>query len=269
MTSFHHPYAYVTIMRGQGHQPLFNCMRGQDTYLGMEAMSFSDTGLVSGRNGDEERLLVLLNGHCEIEADGLPKTTLERKDPFIDKPGAVYVGAQAGWRVSADAGTTLLVPTAKSNRTRKAEAILPPAVTRKKVGRDNWQREVNNILADTSAISDRLIVGESIHPPGNWSGVPPHRHDRRGGNPLEEIYFILVKPEQSYGVIVLYDEDGAEAVLLRNNSALSFSSGFHPMVAAPGTSLYYLWAMAGARKEFAIQVDDRFAFDPQPATAIS
>ena len=55
----------------------------------------------------------------------------------------------------------------------------------------------------------RLMVGETFNPAGNWSSFPPHKHDGRNGEPkLEEVYYFRIDPAQGFGHQVLYTNDG-------------------------------------------------------------
>jgi 5-deoxy-glucuronate isomerase len=116
------------------------------------------------------------------------------------------------------------------------------------VGHGNWSRTVRTIIGPEHA-AVRLLLGETINPPGNWSSYPPHRHDRqdppREVN-LEEVYLFKVDPPGGFGVQIRYDLGGAEeAFLVHDDDIAVIRAGFHPVVAASGYSLYYLWVMAG------------------------
>ena len=41
-------------------------------------------------------------------------------------------------------------------------------------------------------------------------------------------------------------DDDERAVVVRDGRIERITSGWHPVVAAPGSDLYYLWALAGA-----------------------
>ena len=63
---------------------------------------------------------------------------------------------------------------------------------------------------------------------------------------LEEVYLFKLNPAGGFGVQVSYDDNGKdEAALVRTDDVAVISSGYHPVVAAPGYALYYLWIMAG------------------------
>ena len=114
--------------------------------------------------------------------------------------------------------------------------------------------------------AQRLLLGETINPPGNWSSYPPHRHDR--DNPpeevdLEEVYLFKTNPAGGFGVQIRYELDGdraEEAFLVRDDDIAVIRTGFHPVVAASGYELYYLWVMAGAGRVMVPYLDPAHAW---------
>ena len=108
-------------------------------------------------------------------------------------------------------------------------------------------------IVDDRCDAEYLLVGETLNPPGNWSSSPPHKHEYNNlpeESDHEEIYFFKVDPEQGFGIQRLYTDDREldEACVVENNDAVIISKGYHPVVAAPGYSLYYLWVLAGKGK---------------------
>ena len=104
------------------------------------------------------------------------------------------------------------------------------------------------------------MLGETINPPGNWSSYPPHKHDRHAPPEevaLEEVYYYRFKPEGGFGVQLIYDDHDERAQVVRDGDVVAIPSGYHPVVAAPGYSLYYLWVMAGEGRELAPFFDPR------------
>lgn len=98
-----------------------------------------------------------------------------------------------------------------------------------------------------------LIVGETLNPPGGWSSWPPHRHDH------EELYLYRFDPPHGFGVHVAYDERGDRPVIVRDGSIERITTGWHPVVAAPGFTMYYLWALAGDTDTVDTRADPRYA----------
>ena len=75
----------------------------------------------------------------------------------------------------------------------------------------NFQREVHNVVIEQfEGRVDRIVVGETVVTPGDWSGYPSHKHDKY--NPpleteMEEIYHYRIQPVDGFGVQVVYNDD--------------------------------------------------------------
>ena len=120
-------------------------------------------------------------------------------------------------------------------------------------GRGNFERRVRDILP-ASRPAGRLLAGETLNPPGNWSSSPPHKHDCEVPGKeaqLEEIYLYRIDPRGGFGLQLSYTTDPpAERVfMVRDLDVASIPAGYHPVVAGPGYSLYYLWGLAGRGRE--------------------
>jgi len=154
-------------------------------------------------------------------------------------------------------------------RGRAADPVVLPAsaVAVQTVGRETWRRHVRRIFGP-DGVTARLLVGETINPPGHWSGWPPHKHDDpgHGESLLEEIYYFRLSPPNGYLVQLFYDRKGWQAEqLILEEGAVAISRGYHPTVAAPGTTGYYLWALAGPEKTYKVSIDP--VFDSMRAAA--
>lgn len=64
---------------------------------------------------------------------------------------------------------------------------------------------------------------------------------------MEEIYHFKVNPEQGFGIQVMYNDDMSlkESYMVRDGDSVAIKEGYHPVAAAPGYEIYYLWVMAG------------------------
>ena len=112
-------------------------------------------------------------------------------------------------------------------------------------------------------------IVKTISPPGNWSSFPPHKHGVE--NPpeetkLEEVYFFKIQPEEGFGMQRLYtdpdldDEGFDEALVLKNNTVTIMPRGYHPVCAAPGYSVYYLWILAGKNRKLIPKEDPQHSW---------
>ncbi len=216
-----------------------------------------------------ERVLVMLSGQVRVVSDdGELGVAGGRSDVFDGPADAVYLPPSAGASLigvaGGAAGCRIAVAAADPGALQPGEARIIPARAQAEgvAGRDLWQRLVRTILGPGDRAS-RLIVGETIHPiTGTWSSFPPHRHDRDADDEvrLEEVYYYRVQPSEGFGVQVRYDTDtGAqEARMVRDGDAAAITAGFHPVTAAPGYRLYYLWVMAGEGRAVRPFIDPRY-----------
>ncbi len=209
-------------------------------------------GLEVGAEG--ESAAVVLTGRVGATVDGAPLGAAGGRSSVFEAPGdTVYAPPGAATTLTANGDAPCQVAIAETVAEPTPDA--PPArVIRRsdqriaEVGRGNWSRTVRTILGPEHA-AVRLLLGETINPPGNWSSYPPHRHDRHDPPrevDLEEVYLFKVDPPGGFGVQIRYDLGGAEeAFLVRDDDVAVIRAGFHPVVAASGYALYYLWVMAG------------------------
>jgi 5-deoxy-glucuronate isomerase len=216
-----------------------------------------------------EAAVVVLTGRVDAAADGVSLGTAGGRASVFEGPGdTVYAPPGSGLRLQALDGGPVQLAIASAAAEPDADApparVITPADQRiADVGAGNWSRTVRTILGpDDAAV--RLLLGETINPPGNWSSYPPHRHDRHDPPreaDLEEVYLFKVDPPGGFGVQIRYDIDGEEETfLVRDEDIAAIRTGFHPVVAASGYSLYYLWVMAGEGREMMPYLDPAHAW---------
>lgn len=237
---------------------------GRMKFLSLDLLLLQKGGEYTGSSGDGELGLVVLSGRCAINVAGTQYRHIGgRKSVFTGRASAVYVAPRSNYTVKSEWPLELAICRAKANRRARPALVRPGDVRVKTVGRGNWTRKVHDILYD-NVPSQRLILGETFNPPGNWSSSPPHKHDVH--NPphealMEEIYLFKVNPEQGFGIQRLYDNKGTDlAYTLKNNDAIMIHTGYHPVVAAPGYRLYYLWLLAGRGRTLIPRDDPQHAW---------
>ena len=224
------------------------------------ALSDLDAGQSFESTGDLETVVVLLGGVVDVEANGESLGSAGGRSSVFEGPGhAVYAPPGTVLRLEATTPAQLAIATAPAGQGAplKARIIGPGDQRLADVGKGNWSRTVRTILGPEHA-AGRLLLGETINPPGNWSSYPPHKHDREAPPEevrLEEVYFFKVEPPEGFGVQVRYDDAGTEAFTVRDGDSAVIRSGYHPLVAAPGYSLYYLWIMAGDGRQMIPYMD--------------
>jgi len=229
------------------------------------ALSDLDAGQSFESTGDLETVVVLLGGVVDVEANGESLGSAGGRSSVFEGPGhAVYAPPGTVLRLKATTPAQIAIATAPAGQGAplKARIIGPGDQRLADVGKGNWSRTVRTILGPEHA-AGRLLLGETINPPGNWSSYPPHKHDREAPPEevrLEEVYFFKVDPPEGFGVQVRYDDAGTEAFTVRDGDSAVIRSGYHPVVAAPGYALYYLWIMAGDGRQMIPSMDPAHAW---------
>jgi len=199
---------------------------------------------------DEETVLVLLNGQVSFDVNVEKYKTGIRKDIFNTNAWALYLPANTEVIVESFAETLIAVALAPSKKEYKPVFITPDNVNVRSVGAWNWRRDVKDIV-DTRIAAERLLVGETVNPPGNWSSWPPHKHDVNdypNESKMEEIYYFRVNPPNGFGIQRIYNNDFDEVHVIKDGDIVPIYKGYHPVAAAPGCQVYYLWILAGEER---------------------
>jgi 5-deoxy-glucuronate isomerase len=204
---------------------------------------------------DRELGIVILGGQCLLQAKGTESTLLSgRSEPLGGWPHAIYVPAGAEVTIRPQGPFEAAIFGAPAATAGEVQVIHPDDINVLKIGEGNWYLEGTFIIYD-NVPSERLIVGETHIPAGNWCSSPPHSHDTDEPGvqtKLEEIYYFRFRPPQGFGFQGLYTLDGDlnEAYIIRDGDVVLVPKGMHPNVAGPGYEMYMLWGMAGPRKQW-------------------
>ncbi len=243
---------------------------GTMRFLDFARLRLASGGRYSGVTGPREYVLDFFSGTASVtvkdvegEEQAFPRVG-GRADVFSGPPVMLYIPPQSSYEVVATGrAIDVGIFSAPSQATAPPTLIEGPAVAAREVGRDNWRRTVYSALGE-NVPAERLLAGETLNPPGNWSSYPPHKHDR--SNPpheavLEEIYFFRVKPSQGYGLIWTYtapdDPEGFSTVfVVEDGDTVLLPKGYHPVVAAPGYELHYTWVLGGEERRYGAWADD-------------
>ena len=209
---------------------------------------------------NKEGVLTVLSGRARLEVAGLPVETLGlRPDVFSGRPEGAYLGSGTSFSVAADTILEAALFRSPVSQIMPSYFVGEKKVSPEKRGGLNFSRSVTDLVGVKSP-AVRLIVGETIGEAGNWSSYPPHKHDRDQlpeESLLEEVYFFRFRPENGFGLMRIYTEDGSadQPILIRHNDLVSIPRGYHPVAAAAGYEIYYLWALAGPKREMRVYED--------------
>ncbi len=213
----------------------------------------------SGSEGSEV-CIVLLGGLANVTAGDKAFISIgSRANVFAGRATAVHIPPGHKFKVEAVGALEAVVARASSDLAGEPVLIGPEKVKVSTRGKDVYERQIHDII-DANFPSKRLLVGETFNPPGKWSSYPPHKHDTM--NPpdetrMEEIYFFRITPPQGFGFQRIYSPERKldDVFVVRDNSLAKLPLGFHPVVGAPGYSLYYLWILAGEPRNYILHDD--------------
>lgn len=224
-------------------------------FINFGILRLSPNRSFSENSGDDEVALIILSGKCDVRADESHYASIgNRTSVFGGKAFGVYIPPDTDYVITSEDQTKIAICKTPGDPSIKANPVLvsPDDVVIRNVGQHNWKRYVHDII-DMRINASKIIVGETFTPPGNWSSYPPHRHDFDNlpeESDQEELYFFKVEPQQGFGIQRIYTDDMSinEAYVIKNNSVVAIPKGYHPVSAAPGYQVYYLWILAGEKR---------------------
>jgi len=224
----------------------------------LKFIQFGIVNLAAGQSYESkldanELVGVVLSGRCAVSGDGFNWPGLGgRVNVFMGRATGFYVPVGRAFKIAADGPVSVALSRAPSDLECDPILVTPDDVKVKRVGRHNWEREVHDIISSAHKCR-RLVVGETFNPPGHWSSAPPHRHENE--NPpveaaMEEVYHFRVFPTRGFGMQRIYTDDRTidEAYPIEDTDTVIIPRGYHPVAAAPGYRLYYLWILAGENR---------------------
>jgi 5-deoxy-glucuronate isomerase len=248
---------------GAGWTPL---VESELRHLNAGALSLGPGDRWTVETGAREYAFVLVRGKASFDVAGGPAGILgPRENPFEHPPYALFATRESTVTFCAEADTLIGVGSAPAVRKLPPTAITPAEVGGGSRGLGNWQRQVRFVCWTDNSQGNMLIAGETVTPSGNWSTIPPHRHqfDAPGEEvPYEEVYFFQFSKPQGFGLAWQFDDEGGmdQAFSLRSNDALYMDAGYHPTACGPGAALYHLTFIAGPHRMSKSRVHDDFRF---------
>lgn len=233
--------------------------------IGFDLIRIESGESISCKSGEYELGLVLLSGVATVKVDKFEAKSIGgRRNVFDGKPATVYIPRDTDYVVEAEGYGTLEIGVCKVKADKKYEpfVVLPEDITTEHRGKLTWQRDVNDIITSKyEGKVDKIVLGETYGCSGQWSSYPSHKHDT-DNMPyevnMEEIYHFKVNPPQGFGIQVMYNDDMSlrESYIIKDGDSIAIKDGYHPVAAAPGYSVYYLWVMAGKSGRALTPCDD-------------
>lgn len=238
---------------GMGYQEVITKEAGLDV-IGFDLIRLESGESIQTESGEYELGLVILSGTCSVRAGDFQAEHLgKRRNVFDGKPTTIYMPRDTAYEITAEGYGILEIGVCKVKADKKYEpfVVCPEDITTEHRGKLNWQRNVNDIITSNyEGKVDKIVLGETYGCAGQWSSYPSHKHDT-DNMPfevnMEEIYHFKVNPGQGFGIQVMYNDDMSlkESYMVRDGDSVAIKEGYHPVAAAPGYEIYYLWVMAG------------------------
>jgi 5-deoxy-glucuronate isomerase len=229
-------------------------------WMSMSARRLNPGETYTAATRGEEAAFVLLSGQCTADWGDGSHAIGKRKNVFDGLPYCVYLPTGNSITFTAKTACEIAECRAPSEAKLKPRLITPEDVFPSLRGGGNASRQIVDIIRPDFP-ADKLVVIEVYTPAGNWSSVPPHKHDVH--NPptevdLDEIYYYRIdRPKEGFALQRLYSPDLTRDVTIRatDGDAVLVRSGFHPVVAGPGYNVYYLNFLAGTSRTLAVTED--------------
>ena len=233
---------------------------------GFGLVKLADGESWSGDSAGNEIVLVVLGGTCAVTAGSTDFGQIgERPDVFSGYPYTVFVPPGTAYSITGTSDVEVAVCESPSDQPGTPALIKPDEVapTFMTIGKENFTRDAIVMIGDDFP-TQHFFIGEAWVPSGNWASYPPHRHDLE--NPpdeidMEEIYFFRFNRPDGFGIQKVYTDDLSTdaAYTVRENDTVAIPEGYHPVVTAPGYTMYYLWIMTGNTRGFISHKDTAHA----------
>jgi 5-deoxy-glucuronate isomerase len=249
----------------EGYVPVIRRGREDIRFLELGMLNLPAGGRYRSKSDGEEICLVVLGGLAHVKVGEIRFDAIGgRANVFAGRATAVYIPTGLKFAVEAVSAVEAALCRAPSDLAGEPRLIGPEKVKVAVRGREGFKREVHDII-EPAFPAKHLLVGETFNTAGEWSSYPPHKHDRAAypeESKMEEVYLFKVDPPQGFGLQRFYSpERGVDtAVVLQHNSVTRIPWGYHPVAAAPGYRLYYLWMLAGEDRNYALADDPAHAW---------
>lgn len=236
-------------LKPQLHQQV--CIEVTPQSAGWEYLGFSTVQLKQGesftfqREG-REAAMVPFSGKVKVTTSQ-QEWMVQRDSVFTQKPHVLYLSPGDKLEVKALEACEFAIGSAPAEGRYPTRLFSPEEQKVEVRGSLPALREVHHTLA-WPLPAERLILFEVYVPGGNWSGWPPHCHDRYMGSPyLEEVYYYKLNPTDGVAFHRNYrlDTEYDEILAAKDGDCILVREGFHPVAAVPGTQVYFLNYLAG------------------------
>ncbi len=211
-----------------------------------------------------ESCLTVCEGCCHIRVNDENFDNVgKRKALFEGKPDSVYIPLNITAEIECISDNVeIFIAGGRAEKTFAPFRIAPDNVDTVQYGSDDTKthRKIYHILGQKQKdMVDKLLVSELFTVgAGGWSGFPPHKHhvDRLPEETNhEEIYHYKFNPPHGFAAQFAYveEDDFGPVYHVKDGSTFLLENSYHPVVAAPGFSMYYFTILVGKSQRALVQ----------------
>lgn len=215
--------------------------------IGFSVLQNSSGSLFEGNSGEDEVVFVIMSGNARVFVSGKQAGEMKRKSVFDEPPTALYLPPYTDYKFEFLDDSEVSCVSCKAKGLYSSKYLQPGDVRIKRTGEDTYHSNVTTII-DGDFEAERIILGEIISDPGNWSSYPPHKHDSNEypeESRFEGLYFFKIYPKNGFGIIRNFDDREDNLFLVQNNQVVTIPGGYNSVVVIPEHQIYYLWVLAG------------------------
>lgn len=232
--------------------------------VNLEIVVLKKDEIINKNSGDTEVGIVILIGKCNVEVGSGEFEWYDlgsRRSVFEKTPDTVYIPCNTKYSIKAvDSLLKIAVISTEAKIKYSPFVVYSDEVLCKVRGEKEWKRNVYDIITIKHTVNS-LIIGETIHTDGVWSGYPPHKHDTEDGNNESrnyEVYYVEIEPKDTFAIFLQYGEEWEKTTLLKNGDSICVEEGYHAVVSAGGSKFYYLWALDSKNHRFIYRSDSKY-----------
>lgn len=185
-----------------------------------------------------EMAILILKGRGDIRTNDR-RVAFDRVSWIEQSPWAVHSSPHTAATVRSTSQTEIAVIQTPNTHGFPQRIFTPEEVENEHRGKgilDDTSYRIVRCLFDrrNAPPESNLVLGEVVNFPGRWSSYPPHHHAQ------PEIYYYRFEPDWGYG----HGELGDDVYKIKQHDLLRITGRRdHSQTAAPGFSMYYLWAI--------------------------
>lgn len=240
-----HAWLFRGTQKVQGRKRIIHQYNTNLEFLRYGRVVFGEKGgSIDISSQDEEIGLVCLNGNGTIETEGKNYSLNKFDTLYLPKESRCTISSKGAFDIAECAA-----PASKKYPVQfvRFEELLKDPTSVKSAGFAPYARTIHMLIGEANIQASRLLAGVTFSKDDNWTSWPPHDHSEA----KEEIYLYIDMPYPNFGIHLNYTEfKNMEMVVpVWEGDAIAIKKGFHYNVASPGTTIGFLWMMAGIKEE--------------------